>query len=762
MKQMRNRVSTVLRDRCLIGCSLLVMFAAVPGIAQVPGTIVASGENGSGQLGNGSNQDSSVPVQVLNLTDVAAIATGNGHGLALMKSGTVYAWGKNDRGQLGNECTVNSSCYDSNVPVPVTRYSQPLSDVIAVAAGDKHSMALTSWGYVLAWGDNSSGQLGDFSTTPRGRPQYVKHFWTILQGVRAIAAGGSHSLAALANGSLVAWGNNKFGQLGDGTWIQKSVPFPVQGVSAITGIAAGGWHSLARDADGNVFAWGRNKRGQLGNGSFGDKNTPVPVSLGPSPQKLVSVAAGREHSMALKSDGTAWSWGRNVQGQLGRTTAPNNEPNPGQIPLADVARISAGANHSLATQTDGTVWAWGSNAQGQFGMPTLFPWIHRAPLEIQGLEGVTTVAAGAGYSLFSKVPWTMWTWGPGGIGDGTFHSRETPGPVDGPTWVVSMAAGNQFNLAVAPTGRVWAWGFNTKGQLGDGGSTFDGNPASPFPVQVRLGKGFLGNALAVAAGPFHSLALTTQGTQTLVYAWGSNFFGQLGDNTTVDRNLPVLVEISSAVALGAGAEYSLAQTRDGSLWGWGSNYFGQMGNGSPPAVYTTPQQTNMKEVIDFAGGDAHVLAVKDDGTVWAWGYNNHGQLGDGCDLSAICPSAFEPAPVLGVSDVVQVAAGATGSMALESDGSVWTWGWNDAGQLGDGCQVFVNCLDSSVPVRVNGLPPIVSIGSSGYGRMAAGKDGTLWVWGDGNSTPQKLLHVDGMKFPAAGSNTQKLIAFPNP
>ena len=297
MTKMWKRVSTVFEARCLIGCSLLVMFAAGPGIAQVPGTVVASGENGSGQLGNGSNQDSTVPVQVLNLTEVAAITTGGGHSLALMKNGTVYAWGRNDKGQLGDECLEqNSYCYNGYVPAPVTRYGQPLSDVIAVAAGDKHSMALTSTGYVLAWGDNSSGQLGDFTITSRSRPQYVKYFWTLLQGVRAIAAGGSHSLAAHASGALFAWGNNKFGQLGDGTWIQKSVPFLVQGVSAITGIAAGGWHSLARDADGNVFAWGRNKRGQLGNGSFGDKNTPVPVSLGPLPQKVVSLAAGRDHS----------------------------------------------------------------------------------------------------------------------------------------------------------------------------------------------------------------------------------------------------------------------------------------------------------------------------------------------------------------------------------------------------------------------------------------------------------------------------------
>ena len=742
----------------LAGCALLMVGTATPLLSQVPGTVVAFGDNVWGQLGNGSTQDSAVPVQVLKLSGVADIAAGGGHSLALLRNGEVYAWGKNDSGQLGNGCTVNVDCKDSTVRVQVRRGGQPLRDVIAVAAGFSHSMALTSRGNVWAWGNNSSGQLGDLTTISRSNPEYVQSFIGILAGVRTIAAGGSHSLAALANGSLRAWGNNTFGQLGDGTFNFKTLAFPVQIVSGITGVAAGSWHSFARKVDGTVFAWGRNNRGQLGDGGFGDSNLPLQVSMG-VPHNIVGIAAGRGHSLALKLDGTVWTWGRNAQGQLGRLTSAVNDPVPGQLTLTDVATISAGGNHSLAAQREGEVWAWGSNAEGQLGLAK--PVIYPEPALVKTLNGVTTVAAGLGHSLVAKIPWTMWTWGGAGLtqGNGAYLTRDMPGQVNGPTWAVGLAAGGVFSLALAPTGRVWAWGHNGKGQLGDGGSSFDGAPFSPVPVQVRLGNKFLSGIRKVAAGGGHGMALHWKGR---VLTWGWNAFGQLGDGTTVDKNLPTAVPIKSVVAIAGGGEHSLAQTKDGKLWAWGSNYGGQLGTGGPPAIVTTPQPVGLKGVVSFVGGDGHTLAILSDGTVWAWGSNANGQLGDGCKINVNCANGFLPAPVLGLKDVVEIAAGATGSMALKSDGTVWAWGWNGAGQLGDGCQIGLTCVDSSVPVQVPGLPPIVSIGSGAYGRLAAAADGTLWVWGDGSSVPQPVLRVDGLKIAVGGFNAHNLIAFPNP
>jgi alpha-tubulin suppressor-like RCC1 family protein len=348
-----------------------------------------------------------------------------------------------------------------------------------------------------------------------------------LTGVMAIAAGSSYSLAVKSDGSVWAWGDNSYGQLGDGTTNPRGTPVQVLGpngqgfLTGITAIAAGDSHSLAVKSDGTVFTWGINNHGQLGDGTTSDSSTPVQV-VGPNGQGVltgvVATVAGRGgYSLAVKSDGTVFSWGYNWAGQLGDSTTSDSStpvqvvgPN-GQGVLTGVVAVRAGASSdSLALKSDGTIWAWGDNEIGQLG------------------DG------------------------------GTEYFSSTPVRVVGLTGVISIGAGYAHMLAVKSDGTVWAWGWNGDGELGDGTTYSRG---APVQVVGPNGQGFLAGVLAVAAGWWHSLALKSDGT---VYAWGGNSFGELGDATYTNRNTPAQVlgpnesgSLTGVSAIAAGLGHSL-------------------------------------------------------------------------------------------------------------------------------------------------------------------------------------------------------------
>jgi alpha-tubulin suppressor-like RCC1 family protein len=274
---------------------------------------------------------------------------------------------------------------------------------------------------------------------------------------------------------------------------------------------------------------------------------------------------------------------------------------------------------------------------------------------------------------------------------------------------VAVSGGWGHSLAIRSDGIVWAWGANWAGQLGDGT-----NSRSLAPVVVSG----LSDVVAVAAGGDHSLALKSDGT---VWAWGDNYFGQLGDGSNSNRNVPVQVpSLSDVVAVAAGGRHSLAVKSDGTVWAWGENFFGQLGDGSNSRSPVPVAVSGLSDVVAIAAGYAHSLALKSDGTVWAWGDNWSGQLGDGTNTTRNVPVA-----VSGLTDVVAIAAGYGHSLALKSDGTVWAWGDNWSGQLGDGTN-----SPSLVPVAVSGLSGVVAVAAGSYHSLAVMSDGTVWAWGD--------------------------------
>ncbi|MEE8386168.1 MAG: chitobiase/beta-hexosaminidase C-terminal domain-containing protein, partial [Dehalococcoidia bacterium] len=331
-------------------------------------------------LGSGGLISSSLPIEVdvLPAGDVAGVAVGYDHSLALLSDGTVWAWGAGNNGQLGD----GACCHSVTMAVQVmTDVSGPsyLSDVVAVAAGHSQSLALRSDGTVWAWGNGGRGQLGDGTKTNRSTAIQVPG----LSGVTQIAAGDHFSAAIKTDGTgqggaLFLWGRNDFGQLGDGSYTDRTIPMHV--LSDVVQVTTGVDHTLAITADGVVWSWGDNGYGQLGDGSTNDRAVPGPVpGLGPG----LAVAGGGDHSLAALQDGSSWSFGRNHVAQLcdgsrlywnpitpGITTSlvPVHGVRPG-----NVQTLSAWLDHSVVLSDDGMVWTCGQNRSGQLGDGDLAP-----------------------------------------------------------------------------------------------------------------------------------------------------------------------------------------------------------------------------------------------------------------------------------------------------------------------------------------------------------------------------------------------------
>lgn len=349
------------------------------------------GLNIHGQAGVGSDESSiPAPLPIKGPSFVTAVSGGKGHSLALLANGTVEAWGFDSHGQLGNEGAIAT-----RTPVLV----EHLKGVSAVAAGGNHSLALLKNGTVLAWGDDESGQLGNGQLVDSEVPVAVPG----LTNVTAIAAGEEHSLALLSNGTVMAWGNNEDGQLGVGGKAVRKTPVEVSGLSEVSAIAADGRFSMALLKNGTVVAWGDDEHGQLGNKPLFEKGEEGAFSSSPVPVEGLSgvsaIAAGRNHALALLSNGTVEAWGNDAEGELGNgiiePQAVTAVPVSG---LSGVVAISAGEQDSVALLSSGTIEAWGTNGAGALGIGATGP-ASDLPVEVHSITGAAGVSAGGGQVL---------------------------------------------------------------------------------------------------------------------------------------------------------------------------------------------------------------------------------------------------------------------------------------------------------------------------------------------------------------------------
>lgn len=350
------------------------------------------------------------------------LTTGRYHGALICSDDSVKAWGAAPT--LGNGTTNQSA-----VPVTVTG----ISGAQSLSAGGEFTLALLQDGSIWGWGYNSAGQLCDATfTSPRLTPVQAQGISDVVE----LAAGGSHVLALKSDGSLVAWGQNGFGSLGIGAGPPSSSAVSVPGLNNVVEIAAGHGHSLALKSDGTVWAWGRNNHGQLGLGSVNSYvGTPTVI---PSLTDVASIACGYWHSVAVRVDGSVFCWGNNDQGQLGNSSWVGSSV-PVQVSgLTNVVSVSSEhSTHNLAVKDDGTVWGWGANFDGQLGIGTN-SFGSNVPVQVFGLTSPNRLATGGFFSLALDANGQLYSWGEndnGQLGNGSTSSTNmvnlVPDPCEG-------------------------------------------------------------------------------------------------------------------------------------------------------------------------------------------------------------------------------------------------------------------------------------------------------------------------------------------
>jgi alpha-tubulin suppressor-like RCC1 family protein len=340
------------------------------------------------------------------------------------------------------------------------------------------------------------------------------------QTVTKVAAGGYHSLFLKSDGSLWAMGNNDDGQLGDGTYNQANLPEQIV-ASNVTAIAAGGYNSLFLQSDGSLWAMGDNGAGQLGDGTYNQTNLPEQIVA----SNVTAIAAGVVHSLFLKSGGSLWAMGNNGYGQLGDGSIDGGNYNtnlPEQIVASNVTAIAAGRFHSLFLKSDGSLWAMGYNNDGQLGDGTYNQ--TNLPEQIVA-SNVTAIAAGYDHSLFLKSDGSLWAMGYNGdgqLGDGTYNQATLPEQIVA-TNVTAIAGGSEYSLFLQSDGSLWAMGDNTYGQLGDG-TTDNDNYNTNLPEQIVAGS-------SVPPG-YNQISGQLLGTGDIQLS----FVGSTGANYALDRS----------------------------------------------------------------------------------------------------------------------------------------------------------------------------------------------------------------------------------
>lgn len=373
-------------------------------------------------------------------------------------------------------------------------------------------------------------------TRPNRTPASVTVTTTSLFAV--LNAGRNFSCGATSAGATWCWGRNAMGNLGDSSGVNAKVPVAVLTPAEVTftGVAAGGWHACGLTSGGYAYCWGQNNDGRLGSGDMNLHLAPVAVSH-PSGVTFTSLVAGGEHSCALTSGGQAYCWGYNGQGQVGRgntsfATTPAAVTHPSGVTFASV---SAGDFHTCALDTTGKAWCWGSNSEGQVGDSTITN--RNVPTAVkQGALSFVAVSAEINHSCALTSGGQAYCWGRndnGQLGNNSTTDSRIPVAVQQPAGVtfVSINAGGEHTCARTLAGQAYCWGRNANGQLGDGTTT-----QRLTPVAVSQGAGVA--YLDIAPDQTHTCALRDNG-QT--YCWGRNNFGQVGDNTLIDRSTPTLI-----------------------------------------------------------------------------------------------------------------------------------------------------------------------------------------------------------------------------
>lgn len=426
--------------------------------------------------------------------------------------------------------------------------------------------------------------------------------------------------------------------------------------AATPAVGASEGSSAMLKTDGTVWTWGKNEKGQLGNKSTAAWSiSPVQPGI----TDVTAIAVGDAHMLALKSDKSVWSWGKNESGQLGNNKTVNTD-RPVQVSgLSDVIAIAAGLYNSAAIKSDGTLWTWGLNAYGQLGIGSFVD--AKVPKQVTGLTNVTAVAVGSNHMLALKADGTVWAWGLnnfGQLGNGTYTLSsqpvqvllsDQPGVITYLTGVTSISCGSNYSLAVAG-GAIRGWGDGAKGQLGNGvgaGRVY----GYYYPEWTVASVDIVTADPVITAAPSPAPTATTTQTSSTKTLTDTSIIktdttvvttSTETTTTTTTTTMPILFNVA---AVSAGRVHTMARMQDGSVLAWGFNG-GRLGNSTPDSTAVSDTSTPVAVtgltgtttlIAAVSTASEHTIALSSDGTVWAWGDNESGQLGNGSTLNYSFP-----------------------------------------------------------------------------------------------------------------------------
>jgi len=756
------------------------------------GELWSYGKNDNGQLGINSREEKNIPTKITFTKSIKTNSVGLGHTIFLSEDGKVYTFGRNNIGQLGIGTTI-----DKEVPVEISS----LINIIKIKAIHNSSFAINNKGEVFAWGEGYT-KIPQKIDINYNVVDISRNYFLSDDGIVRTLSGNSEIKLCLRqnpNPEILEIVNEKIVQISEGTN-----------------------HVLLLGESGKIYSYGDNVYGQLGDGgTLGKTNyisTVVSISQGNILDNIIDVSAGNRFSLALTNTGKVYAWGINGNMQLGNNTMQDSWYAIMQQDLTDIIKVEAGYYHSSAIDVQGDIWSWGNGKNGELGnyandnyaTPQLVGKniietnTNNLVLEeqditnIEGLvstfnlykekesnivyeskdpskitvnsstgelvaisEGKTTVLAkevgtskigvvqvrilkqgtipeninskiepksvtSGKHTLLLKIDGTVWAYGQnayGQLGIGSQESIDNPVKINFESGIkiVDISCGEEHSMALDSNGNVYVWGRNNYYQLGNSIDTFKTEP-------TKITN--LSNIKKINAGNSNSFAVTQD---NLVYAWGLNANGECGVGSYTNKiTITKTKYLTDIIDIKPGRNHTIALKSTGEVFVTGSNLYGELGNGNTEIgktnLFTKVQSLN--NIVEIASGESHCISVKDDGSVFVWGSNTYGGTGTGI----LQTKNYSPVVVSGLNNIRFASAGKGYSLLIDSNNDVLVSGLNNFGQLGNNTKT-----DLATFTKLSTISQLISA-DSGIGYTVFTKnDGTVWASGDYNQGDETLI-----------------------
>lgn len=642
----------------------------------------------------------------------------------------------------------------------------------AVSTGSSRSCVIASDGRGYCWGYNDSNQLATNAISTLQTVPAPLYMDGVLSGktLKTIYGGFSHSCAIASDDKAYCWGYDYAGDLGDGGVNGEYPNFPVAVKSdgALSGktiktMSLGSGNTCAIASDDNVYCWGWNYAGELGNGTsdYNTHNEPIAVKTSGALSGLTvkKLAMGSDHTCVVASDEKIYCWGRNYEGQLGTGTTYRKSTEPvatdmtGALSGKTIKLISSGDAETCVVTTDNGIYCWGSNGSGQLGNGGTAESSVPVSVDMSGVlsgKSFNSIYVGvSGNACVLDTLGELYCWGTnyaGQFGNGTTSDSNIPvraanvGALNGKT-IKDFSIYYTHGCAVASDDKVYCWGENDNGQIGD---NTNANKLSPVAVNDKLT--YAGETIkdfSVASNTIHEDAFCVLTNSQKMYCWGGNLIFPFGDDEsaedlTVPRQLIMQGSLAGKTVKSIASKFEnnlgCLIASDDNVYCWGDQQNGKLGNGLEnsvvqynPVAVSRNTVLNGKSIKKVTIGSEFACAMSTDGKAYCWGKNNYGQLGNGSsDATSSIPVEVDMAGVLSGKTIKDIESGKEHTCVLANDNRIYCWGRNESGQLGNG-----NTSNSNIPVLVNTSLRFGSISTGSSFSCAVSITNKTLCWGIG-------------------------------